>query len=502
VKKRNTRRRGSDQAEQPPHYAFYDERLWPILDAAQRIRRRRDFSQVSPWAYRYINQTLAPYTSEQGRILIQGAVEASIAIELYERGDCPKYIMKEIIKACTQLRAADVYRFEYGLRGRVKPLHHDVRALVKRIKQLISERAQKYPHLMATSCDILDTADAARLRDALVSVIIPGLKQVLKHFIRIARQHADTVQVGRTHLKHASPQTFGNAVTEYVVRLGKEIVKLEKEAKKLVGKFSGPVGTYGPSSLIVKNPVQFERRLLSHLGLPAGRYSTQKSLQQPLADVYHRLTSIMAIFGDLGDSFRKLQATEVAEVAQAKSTQGSSSIMAHKYNPIALENIKSLNKAEVGRMIGVYLDLISDHQRDLTNSASGRFHIEIVEFVASVMRVLNRILPKLVVNEEQMMRNLNLTGDLIISDPLNTLLTYYGHPDAHGYVTELCDQSQQTGEKVFRLLMLDESVKKYVDQMTEKQLRVLQRPSTYIGLASKRTIREANFWRRKFGFAA
>jgi adenylosuccinate lyase len=325
---------------------------------------------------------------------------------------------------------------------------------------------------------------------------------VLKHLIRIARQYADTIQVGRTHLLHASPQTFGNAVTEYVVRLGIEIEKLEKEAMKLVGKFSGPVGTYGPSSLIVKNPVRFEKRLLSHLGLPAGRYSTQKTLQQPFADVFHRLTSIMAIFGDLGDSFRKLQATEVAEVSQAKSTQGSSSIMAHKVNPIAFENIKSLDKEETGRMIGVYLDLISDHQRDLTNSASGRFHFEIVEFVASATRTLNRILPKLVVDETQMMKNFRMTGDLIISDPLNTLFTYYGHPNAHAYVGTLCDRSRETGVKVYDLLMEDSSVQRYVAQITAKQHRVLKAPERYIGWAARRTRSEADYWEQKFKLAA
>lgn len=497
IKRKTKRKRGKTTAH-PAHYALYDERLWPILDMMQLIQRRRDFTQASPFAYRYVNRNLGPYTSEQARILYQGAVEASIALTLQARGECPEKVALEIVDVCAQLKASDVYRLEYGVKGKLKGTNHDVRALVKRLKQLLSKKAQRYPHLMATSCDILDTADAARLRDVLISVIIPGLKQVLQHFIRIALEHADTVQIGRTHLQHASPQTFGNAVCEYLVRLGEEIAKLEREVKKLAGKFSGPVGSFGPSSLIVTDPVRFEKQLLSHMGLPAGKYSTQVTMRQPFADVYHRLTSILAIFGDLGDSFRKLQATEVAEVAQSKGSQGSSSIMAHKVNPISWENIKSLNKAEVGRMIGIYLDLISDHQRDLTNSASGRFQIEIVEFMASAIRTLNRILPKLVVDKDQMMRNLQMNGDLIISDSLNTLLTYYGHPNAHAYVAGLCDQSRQSGEKVFVLLMKDESVQTYTDQFTDKQLRVLIRPETYIGWAAKRTRTQAKYWAKRF----
>lgn len=488
--------------QRPPHFQYYDPRLWPILERALKIVRRRDFSQVSPFAYRYVNQELAPFTSEQARILYEGAVESSIALELEAIGECSRRHTDEIIHSCAALNAADVYHLEYGIPGKIKAIRHDVRALVQRIKAGISKAARRLVHLMATSCDILNTADAARTRDATTSVIIPGLKKVEGHFIRIGRQYAGTVQVGRTHLQHASPQTFGNTVCEYVVRLGGEIAKLEKEIQKLNGKFSGPVGTYGPSSLIVRSPMRFEKRLLAHLGLRPGRYSTQITMPEAMADVYHRLTLIMGIFADLGDSFRRLQSTEVAEVSQAKSTQGSSSIMAHKSNPISFENVKSLDKAVVGRMIGVYLDLISDHQRDLTNSASGRFHIEILEFVASAIKVLNRVLPKLVVDETQMMHNFKLTGDLIISDPLNTLLTYYRMPNAHKYVSQLCDRSVERKVSVFDLLMKDPEARPYVAQMTVKQLRVLNNLRRYIGLAAKRTGQEADYWEGRLKLVA
>ncbi len=488
--------------EVPPHFQFYDPRLWSILEQTMLIVRRRDFSQASPFSYRYVNQELAPFTSEKGRVLYEGAVEAALAIQLFELGECPSRSMQEIIQACVGLRARDVYRLEYGVPRRIKAVRHDVRALVMLIKSAISETSQRYPHLMLTSCDVLDTADAARMRDAIITVIIPLLKKLLRHFIRIARQYADTVQAGRTHLQLASPITFGDAIDEYVCRLAGEIAKLEREVGMLVGKISGPVGTYGPSSLIMNNPMRFEKQLLGHLGLKPGRYSHQKNMPEPMADVYHRLTMIMGIFGDLADSLRRLQATEISEVAQAKALQGRSSIMAHKNNPIAVENVKSMNKAELGRMIGVYLDLITEHQRDLTNSASGRFHFEILEFVCTAAKTLNRIMATLVVDESQMLKNLELKGDLIISDPLNTLLTYYGYPSAYAYVADVCDSAAESGAKVYDLLMADESVAPFVAKMTPKQLRVLRQPRLYIGLASWRTKRNADHWENRLQLAA
>lgn len=488
--------------ERPPYFQLYDPRLWPILEQTLVIVRRRDFSHASPFSYRYVNQELAPFTSEQGRVLYEGAVESALAVQLFELGECPSRSMREIIRACVGLQARDVYHLEYGVPKRIKAVRHDVRALVKLIKAAISETSQRFPHLMLTSCDVLDTADAARMRDAIISVIIPLLKKLLRHFIRIARLYADTVQAGRTHLQLASPITFGDAIDEYVCRLAGEIAKLEKEVGKLVGKTSGPVGTYGPSSLILKSPMRFERELLARLGLKAGRYSHQKTMPEPMADVYHRLTTIMGIFGDLADSLRRLQATEISEVAQAKALQGRSSIMAHKNNPIALENVKSMNKAEMGRMIGVYLDLISEHQRDLTNSASGRFHVEILEFVCTAAKTLNRIMATLVVDESQMLKNLELKGDLIISDPLNTLLTYYGHPSAYAYVADVCDKAAESDAKVYDLLMADEAVAPLIAKMTPKQLRVLRQPRRYIGLASWRTKRNADYWENRFKLAA
>ena len=55
--------------------------------------------------------------------------------------------------------------------------------------------------------------------------------------------------------------------------------------------------------------------------------------------------------------------------------------MPHKINPKDFENIKSLWKAYMPRFSTVLMDQISEHQRDLTNSASGRY---VAEFLAAL----------------------------------------------------------------------------------------------------------------------
>ena len=66
---------------------------------------------------------------------------------------------------------------------------------------------------------------------------------------RLARAHADTPQMGRTHGQHAVPITFGFAVALYVSRLGSGIEIIAQAAGNLRGKFAGAVGAYNALSL-------------------------------------------------------------------------------------------------------------------------------------------------------------------------------------------------------------------------------------------------------------
>ena len=62
--------------------------------------------------------------------------------------------------------------------------------------------------------------------------------------------------------------------------------------------------------------------------------------------------------------------------------------MPHKVNPKDFENVKSLWKAYMPRLVTVLMDQISEHQRDLTNSASMRF---VTEFVAAFAYGIHRL---------------------------------------------------------------------------------------------------------------
>src|SRR5690606_22293551 len=104
-----------------------------------------------------------------------------------------------------------------------------------------------------------------------------------------------------THGQHAVPITFGFAVAEYVSRLGGRIVKLEEAARALRGKMAGAVGAYNAASLLLDDPIAFEREVLELLGLEPGSHSTQIVEPEPLADYMHAVTTAFGVLANFAD---------------------------------------------------------------------------------------------------------------------------------------------------------------------------------------------------------
>ena len=209
------------------------------------------------------------------------------------------------------------------------------------------------------------------------------------------------MQVGRTHGQHAVPITFGFALAQYVSRFGNSILKIRKSGNNLRGKIAGAVGSYNASSLFFRNPEEFEKQVLQELNLKPSPISTQIPEAEFMVDYVNAVVESFGVLANLSDDMRNLQRSEIAEVGEIfTSKQVGSSTMPQKRNPINFENVKSLWKEFMPRIITLYSDQISEHQRDLTNSASSRFIPEILAaFYISVKR-LNRTMKSLNVDEK------------------------------------------------------------------------------------------------------
>jgi len=447
------------------------------------------YSLFSPTDYRYSVEALQAYLSEEAYVHYKAKVEAALAEILARRGICSRSIASEIATAAEQVTAAEVYAEE----DRIK---HDIRALVNVIRNKVGEEAKPFVHASATSYDIVDTANVLRYKDATRNVLIPDMLRLEKAFIDLALREKATIQIGRTHGQHAEPITFGFAIAQYVSRWGKRIIKLRDSANSLQAKFSGAVGAYNASSLFFTDPETFETDVLHILGLESAEISTQIIPPEPTTDFIHTITSSFGVLANFARDMRNLQREEIAEVGEPYgSEQVGSSTMPQKRNPINFENVESAWKKTMPQMITVYMDQISEHQRDLTNSLSQRYLPEfIVVFDSSVKRMI-RITNELRVNTAAMEHNFNMNKDKIIAEPLYILLAYNGHPDAHEYVRRLTDISYRTGRPLNEIVSSDESLKPYLKRLTGQQMAILNDPSNYLGIAVKKTETVVEKWK-------
>jgi adenylosuccinate lyase len=204
------------------------------------------------------------------------------------------------------------------------------------------------------------------------------------------------------------------------------------------------------------------------------------------------------VLANLARDMRNLQRTEIGEVGEEFSEkQVGSSTMPQKRNPINFENVESLWKILVGRLSTIHLDQISEHQRDLTNSASSRTHPEIVGYLVSMTKRLTKIMAKLNVDHDNLKRNFAIQQGLIVSEPLQVLLSALGHPEAHEKVKNLTLQSQREHQSFEKLVGEDPELKPYIEKMTPFQKSILSNPSLYIGIASQKTNYVIRDWAEK-----
>lgn len=451
------------------------------------------FDCISPLESRYWDKDVAWYLSERAFLRYKCRVERALIAIMVRRELCPLVVLGEIDQAIGELTPLEVDEEE----GRIR---HDIRALVNCLRRKMQPDTRPYVHLGATSYDIVESANALRYREVTQHLLIPNLKRVVKILIELALREADTVQIGRTHGQHAVPLTFGYALANYIVRLGRSILMLDHLTIFLGGKFSGAVGAYNATALLVPDPEAFEQEILQELScLHPVEHATQIVPPEPLMRLMYEVTLAGGIMADLADSLRHLARTEINEIGEAVGEdQVGSSTMPQKKNPINLEFIKSLWKKLVEKSIGLLLNQLSEHQRDLTGSASSRSYPEIIATAISMAKRLNRTLKKLVVDRERMLANLALTGDQILAEPLYILLAKAGHPDAHEAVRRVSRRGQLDQQSLLATALADSDLYPYLETLSDEERAVLTDPERYTGLAAARTRTICGQWQQIF----
>lgn len=446
------------------------------------VPKEQNFYAIDPLDGRYYDTELARYLSESSRIAYQAYMEAALAQTLAESGICSPEVANAIEVAARNVKAADVYAEEQTTK-------HDIKALVNCIKVQLDDAAKPFVHFGATSNDIISSASALQLRDATLLVVVPRVKSLVKTLAALAEEHAETVQIGRTHGQHAVPITFGFALAEYVSRLGATTEALEALCDDLVGKFSGAVGAYNGLSVFLDDPIGFEAAVLAKVGIKPAPYSTQITPPEVTVRLMDELAITAGIMANLGHDMRHLQRSEIAEIREKfDPKQTGSSTMAHKRNPWNFENVVSMSKQVLAQAVNANQNLSSEHQRDLTDSSSARFYAVSLACVASMAKRLDMVMSKLEVDTESMQRNLKLSGGAIAAEPLYLLFEKYGHTEAHEKSKALAHTALEKNTSLAEVITSDPEANKYWQKFTDREKKIIEEPEKYYtGLAAQKT---------------
>lgn len=330
-----------------------------------------------------------------------------------EMGDVSKDDLK-VIKSKANFNLKRVLEIE-------ETTKHDVIAFLTNVAEYVGP-ASRHIHYGMTSSDVLDTTLAYQMKSAgeLLLKDLIELKNVLK---RRAIENKRTICVGRSHGIHAEAYSMGLKFALWFEETKRNISRLENAIQSIsTGKISGAVGTFEHLSPKV------EEYVCSKLGLKPEPVATQVVQR----DRHAEFLTVIAIIGSslekIAIEVRHLQRTEVLEAEEyfSKGQKGSSA-MPHKRNPIVSERITGIARLLRSNSIAALENVALWHERDISHSSVERIIIpDSCIALDYALSLAIKLVDKLIIYPENMIKNLNLTRGLIFSQAVLLKLTEKG----------------------------------------------------------------------------
>jgi adenylosuccinate lyase len=311
----------------------------------------------------------------------------------------------------------------------------------------------RWIHYGLTSSDVLDTALGLQLNQAGV-ILMSGAQAYRDALVRRAREHVDTICVGRTHGIQAEPTTFGVKLAGFAFEAERNLRRLQGAIKQAsVGALSGAVGTYAA------NGPEIEEAVLGRLGLAREDVSTQVVARDRHAQLLNAIALAGAGLERFATEVRHLQRTEVREVEEPfRAGQKGSSAMPHKRNPIVSERICGIARLLRGYAQVGLENVALWHERDISHSSAERVAFpDACILLDYAQHLAIRVVDGMTVHTDRMRANLEVTSGALFSQRALLALVESGlsRDDAYRIVQENAQRAWDSGTP-FRAL-LDEA---------------------------------------------
>jgi len=393
---------------------------------------------------RYTRPEMGAVWSERRKLDAWLQVELAVVDALAEQGVVPE-------EDAATIRDRASFTVD-AVKEREQVTDHDVAAFVDVVAGSVGEPG-RWIHHGLTSSDVLDTALGVQLSQAGM-VLVGGAADYRDALIRRAREHVDTICVGRTHGIHAEPTTFGLKLAGFAFEAHRNLLRLERAVEAVsVGALSGAVGTYAA------NGPEVEGAVLKRLGLAREDVSTQVVPRDRHAELLSAVALAGAGLERFATEVRHLQRTEVREVEEPfrAGAQKGSSAMPHKRNPIVSERITGIARLLRGYAQTGFENVALWHERDISHSSVERVSLPDATILLDyAQHRAVRLVEGMTVHEDRMRANLDATHGALYSQRALLALVEAGRSrdEAYRVVQEAAQRAWGEGVS-FRDLMAE-----------------------------------------------
>ena len=382
----------------------------------------------------------------------------------------------EAISAAARVEVLDARELAKSVRN----VGYPVVAVVRALSRAAGEEAGRYTHWGATTQDILDTAVALQVKDGL-ALVRASLVGIIDALAALADRHRGTVMVGRTHLQHAAPISFGLKCAVWLAPLVAHVERLDQlrpRAERV--QFGGAVGTL--ASLGVRG-AEVGDLLAAELGLEGGGAPWHVT-RDGFVEAVGFLGLVCGSLSKMATDVTLLGQTEVAEVFEPyEEGRGGSSTMPQKRNPIASEYVLASARTVQAMVPLMQNAMAQDHER-----ATGPWQVEPAAlpqaFVLAhgALEHARHIASGLRIDEARMRRNTETGGGLLMAEAvMMELAPHVGRGEAHHLVERACARALTDGVDLAEALRRTPETRAHLDDAT---LARATDPARYLGSAS------------------
>ena len=430
---------------------------------------------------RYTRAEMAAIWTPQSRFSIWLEIETHALTIMAELGLVPA----EAAAALQARGGFDIERID-EIEREVK---HDVIAFLTSVSEHVGEGA-RFIHQGMTSSDILDTCLNIQLVRA-CDMLLADIEQVQTALEKRAREHKNTIMIGRSHGIHAEPTTFGLKMAQAYAEFARNRTRLEAARKEIATcAISGAVGTFANIDPKV------EQYVAEKMGLTVEPISTQIIPRDRHAMFFATLGVIASSIERLAVEIRHLQRTEVLEVEEYfAETQKGSSAMPHKRNPVLSENLTGLARLVRGWVVPALENVALWHERDISHSSVERIIAPDATVTLDFALVrLAHLIDTLIIYPDRMQENLNQLGGLIHSQRILLALTQAGltREDAYRLVQQHAMSAWRGEGQFLSLLKADKQVSNTLDEKTLESLFDLDYHLAHVDIIFDRVFKEVD----------